>query len=116
MSKTLPSSHPLLRLTPFIDSNGILRIGGRLQASLLTEEAKHPIILPKDSAFTTLVISDAHSRTFHGGTQATLTYIRQEFWILGGRIPVKSFILKCVKCARFRQHRAQQLMGQLPNE
>jgi len=55
-SKTLPSSHPLLRLTPFIDSDGILRIGGRLQASLLTEEAKHPIILPKDSAFSTLVI------------------------------------------------------------
>jgi len=72
--KALTSFHSLLRLTPFVDSDGILRIGGRLQALLLTEEAKHPIILSKDFAFIMLVISNAHLKTFHGGTQATLVY------------------------------------------
>ena len=63
-----------------------------------------------------MVISEAHQRTLHGGTQDTLSFIRHEFWILGGRTPVSSFIWKCIKCARYRQKRAQQLMGQLPSE
>ncbi|XP_029671495.1 uncharacterized protein LOC115240471 [Formica exsecta] len=114
--QSLPLSNPLLRLTPFTDSNGLLRIGGRLQSSLLPSSAKHPLIIPKESALTTLIISDAHLRTMHGGTRLTLSFIRNEFWIIGGRTPVRSHILKCVRCARYRQKRAQQIMGQLPVE
>lgn len=76
--------------------------------------AQHPLILPRKSTFTHLVISDAHYRTLHGGTQVTTTLIRNEYWIIGGRAPVRSYILKCVKCARYRQKKAQQIMGQLP--
>lgn len=85
-----------------------------MQNSNLKTEAKHPIILPRISIFTSLVISDAHFRTFHGGTQTTLTFIRQTFWVLGGRAPVRSHILRCIRCIRYRGIRAQQLMGQLP--
>lgn len=45
----------------------------------------------------------------------TLAFVRQQCWILGGRQPVRSFILKCMRCARQRGLRAQQLMGQLPS-
>lgn len=110
----LSKSSPLIRLTPFIDGSGLIRVGGRLQHANLESDAKQPLILPKQSPFTTLVIADAHLRTLHGGTQVTLAYTRQKYWIIGGRTPVRSFILKCVKCARYRQNRAQQLMGQLP--
>lgn len=114
--KSLPRSNPLVRLTPFIDTAGLLRIGGRLQSSLLPFNTKHPLILPRKSAFTTLIISDAHKRTMHGGVQLTLSLIRNDFWIIGGRASVKSYILKCVRCARYRQRRAQQIMGQIPVE
>lgn len=110
----LSKSSPLVRLTPFLDSKGLLRVGGRLQLSSLPQDEKHPLILPKESALTSLIIRDAHLRTLHGGTQITLSFLRSEYWIVGGRAPVRSFILKCVKCARYRQTRAQQLMGQLP--
>ena len=40
--------------------------------------------------------------------------IRQNYRIIGGRVPVRSYILKCVVCARHRGIRAQQLIGQLP--
>ena len=60
------------------------------------------------------MIAHAHDRTLHGGTQLTLSHIRQNYWILGGRAPVKSYILRCVVCARQRGIRAHQLMGQLP--
>ncbi|GBP61986.1 hypothetical protein EVAR_40994_1 [Eumeta japonica] len=110
----LSNSNPLVRLTPFIDSQGILRVGGRLESSNLSFGAKHPAILPQDSLLTKMILNHAHQKTLHGGIQKTLSFIREEFWIIGGRTTVKSFIWKCVKCARFRQLKSQQLMGQLP--
>ncbi|XP_025270373.1 uncharacterized protein LOC112639712 [Camponotus floridanus] len=114
--QSLPRSNSLLRLTPFLDPSGLLRVGGRLQSSQLSESAKHPLILPKKSALTSLIIADAHLKTLHGGTQVTVTFLRNEYWIIGGRSPVRSFILKCVRCSRYRQNRAQQIIGQLPFE
>ncbi|XP_070168305.1 uncharacterized protein [Polyergus mexicanus] len=111
----LSRSHPLAKFTAFIDHSGILRVGGRLRHSQLDSECKHPAILPRDSYLSRLIISDAHLRTLHGGTQVTLTYLRQAYWIVGGRAPVRSYILRCVRCARQRGVRAQQLMGQLPS-
>ncbi|XP_070165608.1 uncharacterized protein [Polyergus mexicanus] len=111
----LSRSHPLAKFTAFIDHSGILRVGGRLKHSQLDSECKHPAILPRDSYLSRLIISDAHLRTLHGGTQVTLTYLCQAYWIVGGRAPVRSHILRCVRCARQRGVRAQQLMGQLPS-
>ncbi|XP_071576605.1 uncharacterized protein [Temnothorax nylanderi] len=92
----LPTSHPFSRLTAFIDNQGTIRVGGRLNNAALTYE------------------DQAHRSTMHGGTQLTLAHIRQLYWIVGGRAPVKSHILRCVVCARQRGIRAHQLMGQLP--
>ncbi|XP_048508863.1 uncharacterized protein LOC105691000 [Athalia rosae] len=110
----LPNSHPLSRLTAFIDKDGVLRVGGRLKKSELSYETKHPAILPRTSRLSKLIIAHAHKQTMHGGTQTTLALIRQLHWIIGGRAPVKSYVLRCVVCARQRGIRAQQLMGQLP--
>ncbi|XP_063993928.1 uncharacterized protein LOC135171373 [Diachasmimorpha longicaudata] len=107
-------SHPLTKLTPFIDRQGILRVGGRLRFAQLDPESKNQAIITKESQLARLLISQAHLKTLHGGTQLTLRQLRTAYWILGGRAPVRSFILKCVKCARQRGIRAQQLMGQLP--
>lgn len=111
----LSKSNPLTRLTPYIDKGGSLRVGGRLQKSKLDPEEIHPYILPRNSPLSILIISDSHQRTLHGGTQVTLAYIRRKFWLLGGRSPVRSYILRCVRCTRYRGQRAQQLMGQLPS-
>ena len=46
--------------------------------------------------------------------QLILGSIRQTYWIVGGRAPVRSYILKCVLCARHRGIRVQQLIGQFP--
>lgn len=110
----LSKSHAFNRLTAYIDADGIIRVGGRLAHSSLSHDSKHPAILPRHSHLSTLVISHAHLRTLHGGTQLTLSHIRQDYWILGGRAPVKTHILRCVVCARQRGIRAHQLMGQLP--
>ena len=75
----LTSKNPLLSLNPLIQ-NHLLRVGGRLSHSLLEEDAKHPLILPAKCHFTTLIISDAHQPTLHGGIQLTLATLRQQYW------------------------------------
>ncbi|XP_015122808.1 uncharacterized protein LOC107045162 [Diachasma alloeum] len=96
----LNASHPLTRLTVFLDCQGVLRVGGRLKFAQLDGENKHPVILPKESQLAQLIMEDAYLRTLHGGTQLTHGQLRQSYWILRGRAPVRSFILKCVPCAR----------------
>ena len=110
----LPSSHAFSQLTAFIDEQGVIRVGGRLRNAHIDYEGKHPAILPRNSRLSDLIIDYSHKRTLHGGTQLTLAHIRQTYWIIGGRAPVKSHILRCVVCARQRGIRAHQLMGQLP--
>ncbi|XP_024868359.1 uncharacterized protein LOC112452397 [Temnothorax curvispinosus] len=89
----LPTTHAFSRLTAYIDAQGIVRVGGRLNQSTLAQDNKHQAILPRHSRFSTLIIAHAHLRTLHGGTQLTLTHVRQQYWIIGGRAPVKSHIL-----------------------
>ncbi|XP_057335428.1 uncharacterized protein LOC130674175 [Microplitis mediator] len=109
-----PTGHLFARLFAFIDTDGIIRVDGRLENSPNQDQSKHPAILLRNAALTKLIISNAHQRTMHGGTQLTLAFIRQKYWIIGSRQPVRSIVLKCIKCARHRADRAQKLMGQLP--
>jgi len=112
--EVLPRSSPLLRLTPFLDKDGLVRVGGRLNNADVEYDFMHPYILPTNSPLSSLLINDTHQRTLHGGVQLTLSTLRQKFWIIGGRAPVRSFILRCVRCARQRGIAAKQMMGQLP--
>lgn len=80
--QALPRTHQLLKLSPFIDAEGILRVGGRLKNSLLdadSADSKHPAILPRHSSFSRLVISDIHQQTLHGGVQIVLATLRQQY-------------------------------------
>ena len=89
----LPRSSHLLRLTPYLDDDGLLRLGGRLQHAALDAEAKNQLILPRVSPITNLLIRQAHLRPLHGGAQLNLATLRQQVWIIGGRAPVRSAIL-----------------------
>lgn len=44
-SAPLPRASSLVMLNPYLDGDGLLRVGGRLRKSDLSEDAKHPIIL-----------------------------------------------------------------------
>ncbi|XP_011858622.1 PREDICTED: uncharacterized protein LOC105556158 [Vollenhovia emeryi] len=110
----LAKAHAFNRLTAYIDAQGVIRVGGRLAHAALSLDATHPVLLSRHSQLSSLIIAHAHQRTLHGGTQLTLSHIRQQYWILGGAAPVKSHILRCVTCARQRGIHAHQLMGQLP--
>lgn len=114
MKTPFPRSYPLLKLAPFVDADGVLRVEGRLKNALLDPDGRHPAILPRDSMLSCLLISDVHDQTLHGGTQFVLATLRQQYWIVGGRAPVSAFIRRCVKCACHRAATAQEMMRSLP--
>jgi len=58
--KELPRRSPLLKLSPFVDAKGILRIGGRLRNVPLPYDEKHPAILPSESHLTRLILEAGH--------------------------------------------------------
>ncbi|XP_037501540.1 uncharacterized protein LOC119375434 [Rhipicephalus sanguineus] len=74
--KKLPSTSSVLRLAPILDTNGLLRVGGRLDLLNASPDIRHPILLSAEHKFTTLIVQAAHARTLHGGIELTLTELR----------------------------------------
>ncbi|XP_076289809.1 uncharacterized protein LOC143213641 [Lasioglossum baleicum] len=111
--RSLSPKSSLLALDPFVDDDGILRVGGRLRHAPVAFSVKHPIILASHP-LVKQIIEHAHLRALHAGLQLTLHTLRQTFWILRARSLVKSTIHACVVCVRERAAVPAQLMGQLP--
>ena len=93
---------------------GLLRVGGRLGNANLTEDVKHPWILPKNHPVVTLIIRHYHVATGHSGAERTLAEIRQRFWIVKGRSSVKRIIHKCIPCRKMKAPTLTQQMSDLP--
>uniref|UniRef100_A0A1B0DJG4 Integrase zinc-binding domain-containing protein n=1 Tax=Phlebotomus papatasi TaxID=29031 RepID=A0A1B0DJG4_PHLPP len=74
----------LRKLRPFIDSDGLLRVGGRLQLLDDGTDVKHPILLPKGTLANAIIIEE-HERMLHAGPMLLLSTIRQRYWPLNGR-------------------------------
>ena len=110
-----PKSSTIHTLDPFLDSLGILRVGGRLRNSTLPDDEKHPVILHGRNALATLVIGWAHEQSVHGGFRLTYCRAIQRAWIIGGRARVRDYIKKCVVCAIARANPLKQAMASLPS-
>lgn len=104
----------LLSLYPFLDSNGILRVGGRLKEASIDYDAKHQIIIPEKVRIAKMIINDAHKITRHGGTQLTVTYTRNRYWIINTKRTIRNQIWNCMTCDRYAERMQEQLMGSLP--
>lgn len=113
----LKKNSSLYRLDPFLDEDGILRIGGRIQRANLPRNEVHPVILPSNDHITNLIIDFYHRRTKHSGRESTLNEIRASgYWITKGRQRVVAYIDKCVTCKRLRASTSCQKMADLPED
>jgi hypothetical protein len=113
-NKQLKSSSSIISLFPFLDEEGILRVGGRIANSNISFNSKHQVILPKHGIFVKYLIVQFHEKYLHANINLLLNVIRQQFWILSCRRLVKSIINKCMICVRHRGQLSQQLMANLP--
>lgn len=113
-SQPISRSSKLISLSPFINDNGVLRVGGRLLQSNLPYAIKHPMLLPLKHPLTKMLIAREHQRLLHAGAQATLASLRQRFWPLAGRTMVRQVIRSCIKCFRASSTARATIMGDLP--
>jgi len=106
----------LLPLKPFVDSRRLLRVGGRLKNAMIPYDKKHQIIVDNKHALARLLTNHVHETNFHAGRNATLSILRERFWILVGKRFVRSELAKCPVCKIARASPAFPLMGDLPSE
>ncbi|XP_050419539.1 uncharacterized protein LOC126832715 [Patella vulgata] len=115
--KQLPKSSSLTKLSPYIDKDGLMRIGGRLDYSNIPEAEKHPILVPGKHHIATLLIRNFHERVHHQGRHITEGVIRSAgYWITGAKSLISSIISKCVKCQKLRGTLGSQKMASLPSD
>lgn len=103
-------------LCPFIDKDGLIRVGGRLRHSEVPYSSKHPILIPQTHHITDSIIREFHIRHNHSGTQTTLHAIRQVYWPINGRESVKATLRKCITCLKAQPKIPAYLMGNLPHD
>lgn len=112
--KPLPNKNRLIAYTPFLDSNNIIRVGGRLDNSPYTYDTKHPVLLCSKHHFTKILFEHLHKKHLHSPPQLLLGIIKQTYWPLGGKNLAKSIVHKCLRCFRYKVDTVQPIMGQLP--
>ena len=63
-------------LSPFVDDKGIIRVGGRIYKAILSDEEKHPVLLPNEHRITLLITSHMHNHG-HPGVATTTAKTRR---------------------------------------
>lgn len=115
-NQPLSSKSSLSSLSPFLDSDGIIRVGGRIAASEYSYDKKHPILLHANHTLTKLIFEHEHVMLMHAGPQHLLTSIRERFWPIGGRNLARRTARLCFICRRVRGRTMNNVMGNLPAE
>ena len=101
--KTQPKAPRILlvrQLRLFLDAEGFVRCGGRIHNAPLSEVTKFPYLLPAKHPLSCLIVLDIHVTLCHSGTGATITALRQTYWIPTARQYIKSILRHCVVCLR----------------
>ncbi|XP_057705305.1 uncharacterized protein LOC130923571 [Corythoichthys intestinalis] len=113
----LHKASSLKNLDPFLDENGLLRVGGRITNSNVNANEKNPIILPGHHHVAALLIKHYHEQTSHQGRLFTEGAVRAAgWWIVGGKRKVSTIIYHCTTCKRLRTPVSTQKMSDLPSD
>ena len=106
----------IFNLNPFLDNDQLMKVRGRIQLAELTQEEKHPVIMPSEHKYVELLALDRHQTACHGGVQQTLHALRERFWIPCGRKLVRNLIRSCISCKAFSAEPFSEEAAPLPKE
>ena len=95
-------------LKPYLDENGIIWVGWRLEISDINNDSEHPILK---------IILFCHQKTTHSGRGMTLNEVRSScLWIVNAMSVTHSLIYHYVTCKSLRGKLGEQLMPELPSD
>ena len=78
--KNVKPSGSIVPLSPFINSAGLLCVGGRLKTANIPPNSKHQILILKHHPIAKLLITDIYLNYAHCGREHTLCVLRQNYW------------------------------------
>ena len=111
----LADSNKLSKLSPTIDSTGLMRVGGRLKHSDIVFSVKHPILIPEKHPIASILIQHFHKLNKHQGSLITHNSIIQHgIHIQNGRRLIRDFLNSCIICKKLRARTSVQKMADLP--
>ena len=87
----------LRNLSPYTDSDSIVRVGGHANNAIVSYETKHPALLPRKHWISLLITHHVH-QCGHTAIATTVARPRKTFWILKAHYLAKSVKFKCVFC------------------
>ena len=113
--REIPRKSSLSKLCPWLDDQGVLRCGGRLQfAEYLPYDVRFPIILPRGQWVTRLVVKHYHALANHSaGTNFVLSQISGRFWIVAAYEEIRACESECSEFQKCRNKPATPIMGPL---
>ena len=111
----LPHNSPLKPLTPYLDKEQLLRVGGRLSHSSLAHFQKHPIIVHSKDELTIKYITYLHVTLCHCGPSHLLCHAGIKLHIVGARKLTRKTCSQCITCRKKTPTPQTPLMGQLPS-
>lgn len=102
--------------SPYIDEFGVLRMRGRTDAARhMSDQAKRPILLPRDHRITKLIVYQYHRKYHHMNHQTTLNELNQKYAITSLRRALKNVIHNlCQRCKNDRANPKVPPMADLP--
>lgn len=113
--RQVKKSSSVVKLDPVL-VEGIMCVGGRLHNSPIEQDAKHPVLLPKDHHVSELIMRYYHMISGHSGLEFTLSLIRQKYWIVQVRVPLRRILSSCFNCRRRQAPVGYQKMAALPED
>ena len=94
-NEDIDKSSPIFQSNPILEDN-LIKMRTRLEyGDHLSEQTRFPIILPKDSLLTNLIIMNEHVQMSHSGAEQTKRLIRNKYWVIGSKRKIKSVLRTC---------------------
>ncbi|XP_061724327.1 uncharacterized protein LOC133530432 [Cydia pomonella] len=105
----------ILTLAPYLDQDGLMRVGGRIDAAAdISPEMKRPIILDGRNYVTRLIVQFYHENAAHGYQEMVVNELKQKYWIIRIRPTVKYVAARCMTCRIQKAQPEVPRMGELP--
>ena len=104
-------------MDPFLDTDGILKVGGRLKRSMLDINKVHPVILPKTNLITEAIVTWCLENVAHSGRSMTVNnLVKNGLWVISANSVVQRKIFRCITCRKLRGAFEFQEMADLPKD
>ena len=69
----------LASLSPFLDGDEIVRVGGRIERADIPFSSRHPIVLSPDNELSRLIVMDCHEKLRHEGVEHVRNELRRQY-------------------------------------